>query len=583
MQKSVIDLVRDQPRAVVDRLYLGKGSGAPSENTGVVSFNIHSSQAIFQSLSSHAKLIVMRVLYLKQSFMLSEVTLSLVPEGDKQRNLILEELISLYILIPSRTGDQLEVEEIDVAMVVDEFTSEENQSKYVHLLSKVPYIVNPSFQQSFQSALLHPQQPWQVSRLEEDPLPPSEFEIVQNMQSKWQKMLGLIVGMVSPFDFENKVVVPFVYKTGLMAPKSGANGGGGGDALEITDKGYEFMLKNMSSQLWDFVVAALQQSSDLVDALSFLFALAYATEHQAYSVAQLTKPQRQLMFELSEVGVIFLRHKKSGFFYPTAAAIQLVFGVSSSTASSSSSSSHALEAPSTSSISSKAATIPVMIGSSHTQQTTQQLLDQALLRAQQQQHLYQQLHIIVETNLQVIAYISHPLHVALLKIFVDVSVQLPNMLLGRFTRDKCKQAFRMGMSTARILDFLSAHVHPYIQTKRHLAAVAAAASSSSSAGITGTTGAGNHAVIPANVVDQLQLWENELSRIHYTDALVVDLRDHLFLSQERFQELVSDLTSAHCVLWVSSNGEKMLACRNSDQAIAMIQRFIKERVPVYSY
>lgn len=44
------------------------------------------------------------------------------------------------------------------------------------------------------------------------------------------------------------------------------------------------------------------------------------------------------------------------------------------------------------------------------------------------------IRIIVETNLQVIAYVTSDLHLAMLKLFVDLSVRMPNMAMGKITR-----------------------------------------------------------------------------------------------------------------------------------------------------
>jgi hypothetical protein len=41
------------------------------------------------------------------------------------------------------------------------------------------------------------------------------------------------------------------------------------------------------------------------------------------------------------------------------------------------------------------------------------------------------LDVIVETNMQVVAYVSSELHLAMLKLFVDISIRMPNMAMGK--------------------------------------------------------------------------------------------------------------------------------------------------------
>jgi transcription initiation factor TFIIH subunit 4 len=460
--------------------------------------------------------------------------------------------------------------------------------------------LNPAFQASLQAALLTPQHPWadhdlttastaqnnnnNNARTAQYP-PPSPAQILENFHERWNLMLQFLVGMVPASAFKTNVVVPFTYYAGLMALKPRTT-----DVFEITEKGYVFMLKNLSNQIWDYVIAQISRealtSSDRVEVLSFLFALAYTQFGMGYPVSGLTKAQKQLMFELSEVGLLYLRDKKAPCFYPTPEAINLVFGARTA-ASSSSSSSSASSSSSGGSASSVDQALDRVKATATASTATATATASAATRP---------LQIIVETNLQVTAYVSTPLHVALLKIFVEVSVQLPNMVLGRLTRDKSKNAFRMGMKTSRIIDFLTTHAHPHVIHKRQQALAAAAAA----AGTTGSSGAGagqaesshqqqqqhqlaTQSILPANVIDQLQLWENELYRMDVTEAMVVDLRDVFLVTYERFRELVSDLQSAKLLLWVSDRGEKLVSCRHCPEAQAMIQRFVTDRIPKYTY
>ena len=104
------------------------------------------------------------------------------------------------------------------------------------------------------------------------------------------------------------------------------------------------------------------------------------------------------------------------------------------------------------------------------------------------------LRIIVETNFQVCAYVNSELHLDMLKLFVDVSIRMPNMAFGSITRAKAKKAFSMGITAAQVAEFLTAHAH---QSTRE-----------------------NSQIIPSNVTEQLILWEAEMVRIDTDDVTV---------------------------------------------------------------
>ena len=108
------------------------------------------------------------------------------------------------------------------------------------------------------------------------------------------------------------------------------------------------------------------------------------------------------------------------------------------------------------------------------------------------------LRIITQTNFQIIAYFSPPtraLHLNVLQLFVDKTtvIHLPNCSIMNLTRESCKEAFKNGISTNQIVDFLEIHSHPVVRD-----------------GVEGKAGA---SVVPTNIKDQLLLWEQEQDRV----------------------------------------------------------------------
>jgi hypothetical protein len=74
-------------------------------------------------------------------------------------------------------------------------------------------------------------------------------------------------------------------------------------------------------------------------------------------------------------------------------------------------------------------------------------------------------YVIVETNSQVVAYVSSDLHLAMLRLFVDITVRMPNMAMGRVTRERAKAAYRIGIRAEQIIDFLASHAHPIVSNR----------------------------------------------------------------------------------------------------------------------
>ncbi|CAN0384981.1 unnamed protein product, partial [Laminaria digitata] len=138
------------------------------------------------------------------------------------------------------------------------------------------YRLNPPFRENLQRALCASDKtPWQGNvPLTADRSPPSVAKIERQMHSQWQDVLYFLVGS----DEEGRSIPPtrvvkFMEESGLMRDT-------GGGALRITDKGYEFMLKETHVQAWMVVHALINgygrtQPGCRDDLLAFLFQLSY--------------------------------------------------------------------------------------------------------------------------------------------------------------------------------------------------------------------------------------------------------------------------------------------------------------------
>lgn len=478
---TIFDILKEEPKIVLDKVY-GYGKDSNIDSTWAC-------QAIFQSLSSLSKALIMRILFLDISFTLSEVLLCIDKADKITRIEVVEELLSLWLLIESEKSNTKD--DISFDDLLDS-ESENPSLKYKKLVTdnRSKYKLHPDFQKNFLKALSNPQRPW--SDLDDmsmsllfDTSPPSISELESFSLETWNKVLGYLVGIVSKRAFRSNFIHHFLIETGYFYISL--------NELSITSKGYEFMLKDYSQQIWEFVCnIVIHEKINREEILSFLFSLSYAELGKGYSIDILTPTQRELVLKFYEIGLIFLHSSNSSYFYPTNAAINIIFGKPKS-----------------------------------------QLIDQSLAPTQvsspSDSHL---LKIIVETNLQVTAYVYSDLHLALLGLFVDIHLRFPNMAIGRITRKKSQDAYRIGITAGQIIEFLLLHPHP--ETIRR------------------------NKTVPRNITDQLILWENELKRIHSQPACVFDLEKSL-LTKENFELIIQQLDSMKVLLWRNQD-KKLFAC-----------------------
>ena len=201
--------------------------------------------------------------------------------------------------------------------------------------------------------------------------------------------------------------------SGTSAPPQKRLKGGRGDkkqALSITARGYEYMLLDIQSQVWLFVLECLKKTvSSQVDILYMIFMLSFCQAGTGYAISLLSPPQQLLLTDLCDMGLVYIPHREetrdsssdssssgsSSLFYPTHISINMLYipspGGASTPSGGSGSGGRVLRNNAMNSMS---------------------------------------LTIIVETNFQVVAYVSSNLHMAMLSLFVDTRsmIRLSNMV-----------------------------------------------------------------------------------------------------------------------------------------------------------
>ncbi|UPR04183.1 subunit 2 of RNA polymerase II transcription factor B [Chloropicon primus] len=154
--------------------------------------------------------------------------------------------------------------------------------------------------------------------------------------------------------------------------------------------------------------------------------------------------------------------------------------------------------------------------------------------------------IIVETNYRVYAYTTSPLKRAILELFCLEEYVLPNLYVGRLSRESCNAAFEAGIGAELIVDYLRRNAHP--QTYRIRAKTP---------------------VVPETIADSVRLWEAETKRLAMTPCAFYDK----FESKELYLESLGHAKERGKLLW--SNDENMRLAVKLDHYNDM-RTFIKE-------
>ncbi|GAX22858.1 transcription initiation factor TFIIH subunit 4 [Fistulifera solaris] len=354
-------------------------------------------------------------------------------------------------------------------------------------------------------------QPIQLKALEEEAAESHKSVTMEDLerytQHVWDDVLHFLVGSTGREE-PPAAVVHFLLQTGLMQPDPDFNGPEDDAPLVITQTGYDFMLQDNHQQVWHFLVQYLKSlqkqdnGQNLVrEALLLLICLSFARVGEPYLASALNKDSRTMVKHLALFGLLYTRKiGKATVFYPTRIALQIVDNDETDSASSS-----------LFSLSTKA-------------------LDAALAdpRPKESSHLA----IIVQTNFQVCAYTTSPLHLAMLGLFCDVGTirRLPNIVIMHMTRDSVTSAFNLGIQARQILRFLEKHSHPNLRSASNVVNVGSAFSSP----------------IPANVVDQIWLWDRERSRVRLTEVY-----QHQCLMEGEFSAVVQFSQSKGAHAWSS--------------------------------
>ncbi len=207
------------------------------------------------------------------------------------------------------------------------------------------------------------------------------------------------MGAAKPHD----TVLSLLARGGLMASPNGTL-----HNLAITSKGFQFLLEDVNTQLWDLLLRYLQESEDVVEVLGFLFMLGSLELGRCYSTEGLSDIRLRVLDDLVDYGLAYRPAPDAPFFYPTRLATTLTSSATSLVSSTNS--------------------------------------DSATASAEPQDEGF----LVIETNFKVYAYTANPLNIAVLNLFLSLKSRFPNFVTGQITRDSIKRGLENGITANQV-------------------------------------------------------------------------------------------------------------------------------------
>lgn len=273
---------------------------------------------------------------------------------------------------------------------------------------EISYRLNPKFQSQLRKVIVNGGAP------PREPMPPNVAvrlptaeELEKYALRQWENFLLQLVSS----GFEESTSEPFSPSMLKICQRAGLLSLREKEAPRLTENGFQFLLMETSSQLWqiirEYISTAEDRGVDAADLISFLFELSFHATGQAYNVNTLTNTQLKAVEELAVLGLVrFQQGMKEKWFIPTKLATSLASNLS----------------------------------------------DSASRKAAEG-------FVVVETNFRVYAYSTSRLHSEILRLFSRLEYQLPNLIVGGITKESLYKAFANGITGEQIISFLQQHAH----------------------------------------------------------------------------------------------------------------------------
>ncbi|KAG0660961.1 RNA polymerase II transcription factor B 52 kDa subunit [Rhodotorula mucilaginosa] len=256
--------------------------------------------------------------------------------------------------------------------------------------------MNSVFQNSFRMALTGGGQQGSFGKAAKEQDPDVTVQFLDDYaETQWETIQHFMVGSDAGATKPGEKVLVLLNRSGLMASSTQSL-----RHMRITSKGFQFLLEDVNTQLWDLLLVYLEESQDLVETIGFLFMLGSLELGQAYLTDNLSDIQLETLRDLADYGLAYLPEPKSSVFYPTRLATTLT------------------------------SSAPPLVSSRHTNE--------------------EKGFIVLETNYKIYAYTSNPLQIAVLGLFAHLKTRFANFVTGHITRES-------------IVAYLASRAHPQMR------------------------------------------------------------------------------------------------------------------------
>ena len=293
-------------------------------------------------------------------------------------------------------------------------------------LSVTPTVImNEDFRISLKSAVGGMGAPWDLPVLEPDPKIPqrSAANLTTYATERWEALLQFMVGSEGSREKLSDETIGILKSCGLIELDLTES-----SKPALTASGFQFLLQETSAQVWYFLSQYFlrlnaRDPERLIEVMTFLLQMSQAVFGREYSSDNLSETVMNFVQFLRELGLVYMRKRRDGRFYPTNLAISFIKGSQAS----------------------------VSLGN-------QKDISQYFRENKRNKDGF----IVVESNFRIYAYTDSDLHAALIAMFSTISYRFPGCICCVITRESIRESLLMGISADKILHYLLSHLHPQV-------------------------------------------------------------------------------------------------------------------------
>jgi transcription initiation factor TFIIH subunit 4 len=146
-------------------------------------------------------------------------------------------------------------------------------------------------------------------------------------------------------------------------------------------------------------------------------------------------------------------------------------------------------------------------------------------------------YIVLETNFRLYAYTTSMLDIAVICLFTQPLVRLPNLAVGIVTRDSVRQALMAGITAEQILQYVRVKAHPALKAE-------------------------SAPLVPVAVAEQVALWATERARVHCDRAAM-----YTFPDDATYQRALAEAQIKHVHLYSNADRRAVVVQRGQGEAV----------------